>query len=215
MITPCATPRFIIHPSPRHLSYHGFFDRVYRMNSKEILAPAGDLESVKAAFAAGADAIYFGLSDFNARKRAVNIELQQLPLMVAEAWKRGVKLFLTINTIITTEELPRLLELIDQVMLAGVTVFIVQDYCMVQLLGNYYPEAEIHLSTQATTHLAGQIAFLAQHRVARVNLSRELTGEEIKTYTEFAHSLGIETEVFVHGSYCISFSGQCYMSSLL
>ncbi|MCL2704603.1 MAG: DUF3656 domain-containing protein [Spirochaetaceae bacterium] len=185
------------------------------MKKPEILSPAGDIECIKAAFAAGADAVYFGLPFFNARQRAKNIEPKQLPLIVSEAKLRGIKLYLTLNTLITEEEIPSLLDAIDTAMISGITDFIIQDMGILYILKKIYPMAKIHISTQATTHTKGQIVFFSKCNIARVNLARELSLSEIKEITKLAHKNNIETEVFIHGSYCISYSGQCYLCSFL
>lgn len=181
----------------------------------EILAPAGDIDSLKAAFAANAGAVYFGLPSFNARQRAQNIKPEILASIVAEAKLREIQLYLTLNTLVTEEEIPELLETIDIAMISGIKVFIIQDFGIFYILKKFYPEAEIHISTQATTHTKGQISFLSHLKAERVNLSRELSIEEIKDFTEFAHKKNIEVEVFVHGSFCLSYSGQCYLCSFL
>ncbi len=185
------------------------------MKKPEILSPAGDIESIKAAFAAGADAVYFGLPLFNARQRAKNIDLKQLPSIVSEAKLRGIKLYLTLNTLITEEEIPAVLDVIDSAMISGIKDFIIQDIGILYILKKIYPMAEIHISTQATTHTKGQIIFLSKCGAARVNLARELQIEEVKELTNLAHENNLETEVFVHGSYCLSYSGQCYLCSFL
>ena len=185
------------------------------MKKPEILSPAGDIECIKAAFAAGADAVYFGLPFFNARQRAKNIDPKQLPGIISEAKLRGVKLYLTLNTLISEEEIPFVLDAIDTAMISGITDFIIQDMGILYILKKIYPMAKIHISTQATTHTKGQITFFSKCNVARVNLARELSLSEIKELTELAHKNNIETEVFVHGSYCISYSGQCYLCSFL
>ena len=185
------------------------------MKKPEILSPAGDIESIKAAFAAGADAVYFGLPFFNARQRAKNIDTKQLPSIVAEAKLRGIKLYLTLNTLITEEEIPSVLDVIDTAMISGIKDFIIQDMGILYIFRKNYPMAEIHISTQATTHTKGQILFLSGCGAARVNLARELSLSEIKEVTALAHKNNVETEVFVHGSFCISYSGQCYLCSFL
>ena len=185
------------------------------MKKIEILSPAGDKKSLYAAFESGADAVYFGVSGFNARKRAENIQITDLPEIVSEAYLRGIKLYLTLNTLISSEEIPAVLDLIDSAMAAGIKCFIIQDYGILNILQKYYPEAEIHISTQVTTHLKEQISFLSLTSASRINLARELSLNEICEYTDFAHKKGLETEVFIHGSYCLSYSGQCYLSSFL
>ncbi len=171
------------------------------MDNIEILAPAGDIKSLYAAFEAGTDAVYFGVSEFNARKRAENINISDLAEIVSEAYLRNIKLYLTLNTLLTSGEIPSVLDLIDSVMGAGIRCFIVQDYGILNILEKFYPEAEIHVSTQATTHLKGQLDFLSDTEAARVNLARELSASEIRDFTCYAHEKGIETEVFVHGSF--------------
>lgn len=181
----------------------------------EILSPAGGKDSLFSAFEAGADAVYFGVSEFNARKRAENIELSGLSEIVSEAYLRGIKLYLTLNTLVSSDEIPVVLDLIDSAMISGIRCFIIQDYGILNILEKFYPEAEIHVSTQSTCHLKGQIDFLSETSVSRINLARELSLPEVCNLTDFAHSKGIETEVFIHGSYCLSYSGQCYLSSYL
>ena len=185
------------------------------MSKIEILSPGGDRKSIYAAFEAGSDAVYFGVSEFNARKRAENIQISDLYDIVAEAYLRGVKLYLTLNTLISSDEIPAVLDLIDSAMTAGIKCFIIQDYGILNILEKFYPEAEIHISTQVTTHLKGQIDFLSRTSASRINLARELSVDQVCEYTDFAHDKGMETEVFVHGSYCLSYSGQCYISSYL
>ncbi|MCL2791993.1 MAG: U32 family peptidase, partial [Spirochaetaceae bacterium] len=185
------------------------------MRKPEILSPAGDIECIKAAFAAGANAVYFGLPFFNARQRAKNIDPKQLPSIVSEAKLRGIKLYLTLNTLITEGEIPLVLDVIDTAMISGITDFIIQDMGILYIFKKNYPMAKIHISTQATTHTKGQITFFSRHNITRINLARELSLSEIKELTDLAHKNNMETEVFVHGSYCISYSGQCYLCSFL
>lgn len=190
-------------------------EKNHSLRKPEILAPAGDIECLKAAFSAGADAVYFGLPSFNARQRAGNILPAMLPQIVSEARHRGIRLYLTVNTLVTEDETGSLLDLLDTAAGAGINAFIIQDFGVLYILKKAFPSAEIHISTQATTHTKGQIAFLAASGAGRVNLARELTIGEVKSLTEYAHTLGMETEVFVHGSYCLSYSGQCYLCSFL
>lgn len=111
-------------------------------------------------------------------------------------------------------EIPDLLRLLDKLINTSIDGVIVQDLGLCYLLANYFPGLEIHASTQLTTHNEGQIKFLRKLSASRVNLSRELNLDEIRTLSTRAHENGLLTEVFVHGSYCISFSGLCYMSSV-
>lgn len=181
----------------------------------ELLAPGGDADSVKAAIYAGADAVYCGLSSFNARQRASNLTLQELEQLVRLGAQSNCRLYLTLNTLIFDHEIPEVIELLKCVYLIGIRVVIVQDLGLLHILKTCFPEIEVHASTQLTTHNEGQISFLSQFAVSQVNLSRELAVSEIKPLCDVAHEKGMKIEVFVHGAFCISFSGQCYMSSNL
>ena len=181
----------------------------------ELLAPGGDIDSIKAAIAAGADAIYCGLNRFNARNRAKNIDFEDLNGILNLAHRNNCKVFLTLNIIIVENEIPALIGLLNRIINTSVDGVIVQDLGLLYLLSKYFKDLEIHASTQMTTHNEGQIKFLSTLGVTRVNLSRELNIHEIKALTLIGDENNILTEIFVHGSYCISFSGICYMSSVL
>ncbi|WP_321288675.1 peptidase U32 family protein [uncultured Sunxiuqinia sp.] len=181
----------------------------------ELLAPGGDLDSVKAAILAGADAVYCGLDKFNARNRAANISFENLYGLIRLAHKNNCEVFLTLNILIVESELPLLLSVLNKLVNTGIDGIIVQDFGVFYLLSNYFKVLKVHASTQLTTHNEGQIKFLSRLNAGRVNLSRELNIDEIKHLTSVAHQNKLLTEVFVHGSYCISFSGACYMSSVL
>lgn len=185
------------------------------MGKPRILAPAGDVSAFKAALLAGADEVYAGLTKFNARMNAANITERDLPELLLLAHRRRVTVFLTTNVLLAQDEIPELLDLAAGALEAGVDGFIVQDCGALRALRRAFPQAELHASTQMTTHNCGQVSFLARLGVRRVNLARELTIGQIELITAHAHSLGLETEVFVHGAYCISFSGQCTMSSFM
>ncbi len=181
----------------------------------ELLAPGGDLDSVKAAILAGADAVYCGLNKFNARNRAANISFENLHGILRLAHKNNCEVFLTLNILIVESEIPLLISVLNKLANTGIDGVIVQDFGLFYLLSNYFKGLKIHASTQLTTHNEGQIKFLSQLNATRVNLSRELNLDEINHLTSVAHENELLTEVFVHGSYCISFSGVCYMSSVL
>jgi putative protease len=180
----------------------------------ELLAPGGNLDSIKAAIAGGADAVYCGLSRFNARNRARNIEVDDLPRIVRLAHSKNCKLFITLNIIIVENEIPALITLLNKLVNIRIDGVIVQDLGLFYLLNHFYKSIPIHASTQLTTHNAGQIAFLSRLTATRVNLSRELSIPEIKELATIAHENSLLTEVFVHGSNCLSFSGLCYFSSV-
>ncbi|MCI5144011.1 MAG: U32 family peptidase [Candidatus Electrothrix sp. AR3] len=184
------------------------------MTKIELLAPGGDLDSIKAAISAGADAIYCGLDKFNARNRAENIVFADLPGILRLAHKNECQVFLTLNIIIVESEIPQLINLLNKLVKTKIDGVIIQDFGMFYLLSNYFPGLAIHASTQLTTHNPGQIQFLSQLKASRVNLSRELSLDEIRAVTAIGHENNILTEVFVHGSYCLSFSGLCYLSSV-
>jgi len=184
------------------------------MRKIELLAPGGDVDAVKAAILAGADAVYCGLEKFNARNRASNLSFEDLQGLVRLAHKSHCKVFLTLNIIITDAEIPALIKWLNRLLYIHIDGLIVQDFGLLYLLSEYFKSFKIHASTQLTTHNEGQIEFLSKLNAQRVNLSRELNIDEIKSLNTIAHKNNILTEVFVHGSYCISFSGICYMSSV-
>ena len=179
----------------------------------ELLAPGGDVDSIKAAIIAGADAIYCGLNRFNARNRAQNIDLDDLSGILRLAHKNNCKIFITLNIIIVETEINALLDLLTKLVNTSIDGIIIQDFGVYYLILKYFKDLNIHASTQLTTHNKGQVAFLSKLSTKRINLSRELNISEISELTHFAHDCEMQTEVFVHGSYCISFSGICYMSS--
>lgn len=180
----------------------------------ELLSPGGDIDSIKTAILAGADAVYCGLNKFNARNRAANISFDDLQGILRLAHKNSCKVFLTLNIIIVDSEIPALIKLLNRLVNTTIDGVIVQDLGLFYLLSKYFKGLKIHASTQLTTHNQGQIQFLSKLNAERVNLSRELNINEIKALTAVAHKNSVATEVFVHGSYCISFSGICYMSSV-
>ncbi len=179
----------------------------------ELLAPGGDVDSIKAAIIAGADAVYCGLDNFNARTRAANISFENLVGLLKLAHKNDCQLFLTLNIIILESELPALFRLLDKLVNTSIDGVIVQDLGLFDILSKYYPTLDIHASTQVTTHNEGQIHFLHKLNASRTNLCRELNINEIKELTQVSHRNNMLTEVFVHGSNCIGFSGLCYFSS--
>ena len=180
----------------------------------ELLAPGGDVDSIKAAILAGADAIYCGLDKFNARNRAANISFDDLQGILRLAHQNNCQVFLTLNIIFVDSEISALISLLNRLVNTSIDGIIVQDLGLFHLLSRYFKGLKIHASTQLTTHNEGQIRFLNKLNATRVNLSRELNIQEIKALTTVAHHNHILAEVFVHGSYCVSFSGICYLSSV-
>ncbi len=179
----------------------------------ELLAPGGDLHSIKAAIAAGADAIYCGLDRFNARNRATNLTLDNLNGVLTLAHQHSCKIFLTLNVLILESEIPAIVRLLSQLNTTKIDGVIVQDLGLAYILKHHFPDLDVHASTQLNTHNEGQILFLNQLTASRVNLSRELNIDEIKHLAQFGREHNVTMEVFVHGSYCIGFSGICYISS--
>ncbi|ARP00133.1 putative protease YhbU precursor [Vibrio alginolyticus] len=179
----------------------------------ELLAPGGDLDSIKAAIAAGADAIYCGLDRFNARNRATNLTLDNLNGVLTLAHQHRCKIFLTLNVLILESEIPAIVRLLSQLNTTKIDGVIVQDLGLAYILKHHFPDLDVHASTQLNTHNEGQILFLNQLTASRVNLSRELNISEIKHLAQFGREHNVMMEVFVHGSYCIGFSGICYISS--
>ena len=182
------------------------------MKNIEILSPAGSFEALTAAIDSGADAVYFGGRAFSARKNAINLSDDEIIEAVKYAHLRGAKLYAAVNTLIFDNELESAFEFIKFCYEAGVDALIIQDLGLAKLVKKHFPDFRMHASTQMTVHnLAG--ASLAQKMgFSRVVLSRELSLDEIRL---IAQGTDIELEVFVHGALCMSYSGQCLMSSFL
>lgn len=187
----------------------------YGARRVELLAPAGNMTCLHAAVAAGADAVYLGAGHFNARRGAENFSLEDLAQACDYAHLRGVKIYLTLNTIVLPSELPDALELARQAYRAGVDAFIVQDIGICVELARTLPEVEVHVSTQMNIHDEAGLRAAAALGVRRVTLARELSLEEIRVLANLAAELGVELESFGHGALCICYSGQCFMSSMV
>tara|TARA_B110000908_G_C10266993_1_gene465168 strand:+ start:5926 stop:8235 length:2310 start_codon:yes stop_codon:yes gene_type:complete len=179
----------------------------------ELLAPGGDVEAIKAAIIAGADAVYCGLDTFNARNRATNISFDQLSGIIRLAHQYQCQIFLTLNIVILEREFKSLAKLLSKLANTTLDGVIVQDIGLVYILKKHFPTLDVHASTQLTTHNVGQIPFLKKLGVSRVNLSREMNLREITDVTAVAREQEVLTEVFVHGSLCVAFSGLCYSTS--
>ena len=180
----------------------------------ELLAPGGNIDSIKAAIIGGADAVYCGLDKFNARNKSEKITFKDLQGILNLAHKNNCKVFLTLNIVILENEIASIISLLNKLINTSIDGVIIQDIGLLYLVSKYFKSLEIHASTQVTTHNKGQIKFLKKFNIDRVNLARELNISEIKQLTQFSKNKAIKTEVFVHGSYCISFSGACYISSV-
>ena len=178
----------------------------------EILAPAGDAQSLKAAAYSGADAVYLGLKQFSARRTAGNFTPEELRWAVGFCHARGMKVYVAVNTTAHSGEVEALAESIRCVAQAGADAMIVQDLAVAALARQMAPQLPLHGSTQMSVHtLAGALQLL-RLGFSRVVLARELTLQEVRHITA---NCPIEVEVFVHGALCMSVSGQCYMSVFL
>ncbi len=178
----------------------------------ELLAPAGSMEALRAAVQNGADAVYLGCGEFNARQGAKNFTVQTLAEAVKYCHVRGVAVHLTLNTLVSDREMQEVTALIRQAANAGVDAFIVQDLAVVELCRAIAPHVAVHGSTQMTIHSLPGVLFCAAMGMSRVVLSRELTREEIR---HICQNSPIEIEVFGHGALCMCYSGQCYLSSAI
>jgi putative protease len=182
----------------------------HRCSKPELLAPAGSPECFHAALDAGADAVYLGLNDFNARLRAKNFSAQTLAYLVPYAHTRGVKVYVTLNTLVKQHELEPLVHTLHQLQQIGVDGLIVADFGAIEIAAAHFPRLTLHASTQLTIHNSAGVAMAAKLGLRRAVLARELTLEEI---TAIRRSSAIELEVFVHGALCYSISGACLASS--
>jgi putative protease len=181
-----------------------------RPRKPEVLAPAGSLDALKAALAAGADAVYFGLQEgFNARARAGNFTLDGLPDTVARIHRAGARAYLTLNTLIFEPELTFVERVLRGAVAAGVDALIVQDPAVCVLARLVAPELELHASTQMTVSSPEGAVFARSLGCTRVVLPRELSVDEVRKFMEGSD---VETEVFIHGALCVSWSGQCLTS---
>ena len=178
----------------------------------ELLAPAGNLEILKGVIESGADAVYVGGSMFGARAYANNFTEEELLEAIDFAHLRGVKVYLTVNTLIKNSELSKLYDYLLVYYKRGLDAVIVQDIGVVKAIHEYFPSLEIHTSTQMTVTGADGVRFLSQFGVTRVVMAREVSLAEMKRIHE---ETGMELEAFVHGALCYSYSGQCLFSSIL
>jgi putative protease len=201
----------------------------------ELLAPAGDWEALRAAVANGADAVYFGLGEFNARLRAANFTVEELPKVIRYLHDHNVKGYVTFNTLVFSEELARAVELLKAIAESGADAVIVQDMGVLRLVRRLAPSLPVHASTQMTLTEARGIEIARQLGVLRVILARELSVEQVRGVAEHSAyppaGIGargrvsgtgvpacpseVELEVFVHGALCVSYSGQCLASLAL
>jgi len=176
----------------------------------ELLLPVGSPEALYAAIEGGADAVYLGLDRFNARGRAKNFTRQQFLQAIFLAHENGIKVYLTLNTLVKNQELDELIELLSFIEQTGVDAVIVQDWGVYWLVKSHFPSITLHASTQMGLHNSPG-AIMAQHfGFSRVVVSRELLPKEVDS---ICHASSVEVEVFVHGALCYCFSGSCFFSS--
>lgn len=180
--------------------------------SMELLSPAGSLESLRAAVQNGTNAVYLGWGDFNARRNAKNFTDEEFAQALTYCHERGVRVFLTLNTLLTDRELPRALETARQACRLGVDSILVQDWGLFDLLRRALPEQPLHASTQMSIFTSGGAVELAQDGCERVVIARECSAEDT---AEICSRCPAEVEIFVHGALCMCYSGQCTMSALL
>lgn len=177
----------------------------------ELLAPAGDMSALTTAINSGADAVYLGLDNFNARMRADNFTTDNIAEVVSYAHFYGVKVYVTINTILQNNEFNELILLVKRAVLANVDAFLVQDLGVAKVLKEHFDGIVLHASTQMGVHNLYGAQVAEKMGFKRVVLSRETKLEDIK---EIARNTSLEIEYFVQGALCIAFSGNCYLSSI-
>ncbi|WP_094227460.1 DUF3656 domain-containing U32 family peptidase [Methanolobus psychrotolerans] len=182
------------------------------LRTPELLAPAGNMESLIAAVENGADAVYIGIKDFSARAYAGNFTIEELREALDFAHLRGVKVYVTLNTLIKDTEVEKALDIMYTLDELGTDAIIVQDMGLLSLARKMVPTLPVHASTQMTIHNTEGVLLLKEMDVKRAVLARELSLDEIKIIKA---QTGIEIEVFVHGALCICYSGQCLMSSMI
>lgn len=178
----------------------------------ELLAPVGSFDALVAAVQNGANAVYLGGKEFSARASANNFDRDEMVEAVKYCHIRGVRVFVTVNTIIKENEVEDFLEYVKFLYMATVDAVILQDIGMARLIHSIMPDFELHSSTQMTAHSLKDVLFLKEVGFKRVVLARELDVDEIEY---IANNSGVDIEVFVHGALCVSYSGQCLMSSML
>ena len=180
------------------------------MNKKELLSPAGDFESLKAAIHNGADAVYLAGREYGARKYAKNFSLDELEKAIKYAHLYEVKIYVTINTLIDEDDIDNFLSYVESLHKMNVDAVIMQDVGMIDLVHKTFPALEIHASTQVHNHNKETIEYLKSLGVKRIVFARELSLDEINKI-----DINIEKEAFIHGALCISYSGECLASSII
>ena len=186
--------------------------RSKKYQKPELLAPAGDFDSLKTAVENGADAVYVGLKEFNARRQARNFTLKELYEAVCYAHLRNRKIYLAVNILIKERELRKVLDYVEKALTSGIDGLIVQDLGLASILSRLYEGVRLHASTQINCHNTATALFLENSGFTRIVLARETTLEEVR---RIKNETGVEIEIFGHGALCFSYSGQCLLSSLV
>ncbi len=181
------------------------------MKKVELLIPVGDSDSLDAAILNGADAVYLGGYNFGARKFAKNFSNEELVLAIKKCHLYGVKIYVVMNTLVKNNEVNSFIDQVRFLYKSGVDAIIVQDFGMICLIREMFPKLDVHVSTQANTCNRESLLLYKDMGISRVVLARELSVEEIKSFSD----IDIELEVFIHGAICVSYSGNCLMSSMI
>ncbi|NMC74552.1 MAG: U32 family peptidase, partial [Geobacteraceae bacterium] len=187
-------------------------DSTRKPRKPELLSPAGSLEAFFAAMEKGADAVYAGLTEFSARAKARNFTLSRMERIIAYAHSLHRKVYVTLNTLVKEQELPRVVEVLAALSGMGADGVILQDMGVFRLMREHFPELPAHASTQMTIHNSLGVKQLETLGFSRVVLARELHLDEIRS---IARNTTMDLECFIHGALCFSYSGQCYFSSFL
>ncbi len=190
-------------------------ERFENVNKTELLSPAGDMESLIAAVRTGADAVYFGMGNFNARRNAHNFTQQEIFDAMRYLKVRGVKGYLTLNTLVSDKELPYAIDTAICAAKAGVDAFIVQDIGLAMALKQVLPDIPLHASTQMAASSIEVFPYLKELEIERVVTARELSRAQLKQMCDEGEKYNVEIEHFVHGALCVCLSGQCYLSAAI
>lgn len=178
----------------------------------EILAPAGGMESLIAGVRSGANGVYLGVKAFNARRNAGNFDYDELKTAVDYCHKRGVKVYLTLNILISDDEWELAYDTVKKSLEAGIDAFIIQDIGIAKMIREHFPQARLHGSTQMSIMTPAGAKAAEEMGFSRIVLPREMSLDEIK---EIRQNTNLELEMFVHGALCMCVSGQCYLSSVI
>ena len=184
------------------------------MRKPELLAPAGSMSMLRAAVDAGADAVYLGLNQYNARIHADNFTLESLQDALSYAHLRNSKVYITLNTLLDDDEVMDAVELALDAYMLGADAFLVQDKGLASYLTAHFPQIPLHASTQMNVFGIDQASEMKELGMKRVVLPRELSVDEIRSRSDIFHDENIEVEVFVHGAMCVCYSGLCLFSSM-